>query len=355
MKHQAIFRALPIAALCACNVAFSAEPTSPTSPTSPNSYTFSGTLDMGVYRDFDRTNNVGPISRSNISLAGARDLGNGNQATFLLSARLDPSTGEMNDPGSAKKPFFHGEATVGLKSDRFGAVRLGRAQDVITQHDWSYDPFYNFDSIASVAWQFWPGYYATDRTSNTLKDGGAPTGEYGRLNNGVFYDSPVVNGFQGHISGSFEKSPEVDGSGKGNNLGAALTYNLGHVSMLLGSTENTSGDKKAFLGGKYTIGKLEVMGAVNRTTYNGVQETSNTAKTVGVSYGMGKYRFMANAGTLDDKKYTPDGTQVSARMVGVGATYAIDDMTNVYVSAGNKTYEVGASQSAYGVGINYRF
>ena len=41
MKHQAIFRALPIAALCACNVAFAAE------PTSPNSYTFSGTLDMG--------------------------------------------------------------------------------------------------------------------------------------------------------------------------------------------------------------------------------------------------------------------------------------------------------------------
>ena len=99
MKHQAIFRALPIAALCACNVAFAAE------PTSPNSYQFSGTLDMGVYRDFDGSNNVGPISRSHVSLAGARDLGNGTQATFLLSARLDPSTGEVNDPGDTKKPF----------------------------------------------------------------------------------------------------------------------------------------------------------------------------------------------------------------------------------------------------------
>lgn len=344
MKHQAIFRALPIAALCACNVAFAAE------PTSPNSYTFSGSLDMGVYRDFDGSNNVGPISRSNIALAGARDLGNGNQATFLLSARLDPSTGEMNDPGSAKKPFFHGEATVGLKSDRFGAVRLGRAQDVITQHDWSYDPFYNFDSIASAAWNTWGSQYATDRTSNTLKVGGAPTGEYGRLNNGVFYDSPVVNGFQAHVSGSFEKSPQVDGSGQGNNLGAAVTYNLGPVTAMLGSTENTSGDRRSILGGKYTIGTLELMAAVDRSYYNGDSinpVNTITANSVGVSYGMGKYRFMANVGVKDDTE--------STRFTGAGVSYAIDDMTNVYVSVGNKSYKTASSDSAYGVGINYRF
>jgi predicted porin len=343
MKHQAIFRALPIAALCACNVAFAAE------PTSPNSYQFSGTLDMGVYRDFDGSNNVGPISRSHVSLAGARDLGNGTQATFLLSARLDPSTGEVNDPGDTKKPFFHGEATVGLKNDRLGSIRLGRAQDVITQHDWSYDPFYNYNAIASAAWNTWGSQYATDRTSNTSKSTGVATGEYGRLNNGVFYDSPVVNGFQGHISGSFEKSPEVAGSlnGKGNNLGAAVTYNLGPVSMMLGSTENTSGDKRALLGGKYTIGTLEVMAAVDRSSFNGDTVTTVTANSVGVSYGMGKYRFMANVGVKDDVE--------STRFVGLGTQYAIDEMTAVYVSAGNKSYKTVASQSAVGVGINYRF
>jgi predicted porin len=356
MKPQAIFRALPIAALCACNVAFAAE------PTSPNSYTFSGTLDMGVYRDFDGSNNVGPISRSNIALAGARELGNGTQATFLLSARLDPSTGEMNDPGSAKKPFFHGEATVGLKNDRLGSIRLGRAQDVITQHDWSYDPFYNFDSIASAAWNMWSYNYATDRTSNTYKlntvKGGVnvgtqPTGEYGRLNNGVFYDSPVVNGFQGHISGSFEKSPQVDGSGQGNNLGAAVTYNLGPVSMMLGSTENTSGDTRALLGGKYTIGTLEIMGGVDRSSFNG--GSTITANTVGVSYGMGKYRFMANVGTRNPPAAATPEEETHDRFLGVGASYAIDKMTNVYVSVGNKSFKTASSQSAYGVGINYRF
>ncbi len=355
MTQQTIFRLLPAAAACVlcalsafstANVVFAAE------PTSPNSYKFSGTLDMGVYRDFDGSNNVGPISRSHVSLAGARDLGNGNQATFLLSARLDPSTGEVNDPGDTKKPFFHGEATVGLKSDLFGAVRLGRAQDVITQHDWSYDPFYNYNAIASAAWNTWGSNYATDRTSNTSKSTGAAAGEYGRLNNGVFYDSPVVNGFQGHISGSFEKSPEVANSanGKGNNLGAAVTYNLGPVSMMLGSTENTSGDRRSILGGKYTIGTLELMAAVDRSYYNGdsvVSANTITANSVGVSYGMGKYRFMANVGVKDDVE--------STRFVGLGTQYAIDAMTAVYVSAGNKTYKTAASQSAIGVGINYRF
>ena len=353
MTQQTIFRALPTAAACAlcalsafstANLALAAE------PTSPNSYKFSGSLDMGVYRDFDGSNNVGPISRSSITLAGARDLGNGNAATFKLMARLDPSTGEMSDPGTTKTPFFHGEATVGLKSDRFGSIRLGRALDVIEQSNWAYDPFYNYNSIASAAWNTFYYRYATDRTSNTTKANGTPTGEYARLNNGVFYDSPVVNGFQGHISGSFEKSPEVANSanGKGNNLGAAVTYNLGPVSMMLGHTKNTSGDTRTQLGGKYTIDTLELMAAVNRETKVGVTVLPTvTTKTVGVSYGMGKYRYMANVGVLDDAQ--------SMRFVGVGTTYAIDDMTSVYVSVGNKSYKTAASQSAYGVGINYRF
>jgi predicted porin len=183
--------------------------------------------------------------------------------------------------------------------------------------------------------------------------GTQPTGEYGRLNNGVFYDSPVVNGFQGHISGSFEKSPQVDGSGQGNNLGAAVTYNLGPVSMMLGSTENTSGDTRALLGGKYTIGTLEIMGGVDRSSFNG--GSTITANTVGVSYGMGKYRFMANVGTRNPPAAATPEEETHDRFLGVGASYAIDKMTNVYVSVGNKSFKTASSQSAYGVGINYRF
>lgn len=340
MPKNIPFRILPLVAVCLSSAAMAAEP-------SVNSYKFSGTLDLGVYRDFDGSNHVGPISRSNVAVSGERDLGNGNKANFKLSARLDPSTGEANDPGDTKKPFFHGEATVGLKNDTLGSIKLGRALDVIGNNNWAYDPFYNFDAIASSAWHLWSWNYTTDRTSNTSKSTGKPAAEYGRLNNGIFYDSPVMNGFQVHVSGSFEKSPKVEGSGTGNNLGAAVTYKSGPVSLMLGNSRNTSGDKETFLGGKYTIGTLELMGALDRTSYNGTTVSTNTAKTAGVSYGMGSYRFMASVGQIDDAE--------STKMMGVGAQYFIDPQTNVYISAGNKTFKTLSSTNAIGVGINYSF
>jgi predicted porin len=340
MQQKTLFRMLTLAALCSSGLAVANE-------TNVNSYKFSGTLDLGVFRDYDGSNNIGPISRSNVAVSGERNLGNGNKATFKLSARLDPSVGEPNDPGDTRKPFFHGEATLGLKNDTLGSIRLGRALDAINNNNWAYDPFYNFDSIASAAWHLWSWNYTTDRTSNTSKTTGKPAGEYGRLNNGVFYDSPVINGFQAHVSGSFEKSPKVEGAGQGNNLGAAVTYNMGPISMMLGHSKNTSGDKQTFLGGKYTIGTLELMGAIDRTSYNGTTESSNTAKTAGVSYGMGKYRFMASVGQIDDAQ--------STRLLGVGAQYFIDAKTNVYVSAGNKSFKTLDSANAFGIGINYSF
>jgi predicted porin len=340
MQHKPLFRVITLAILSSSTLVMADE-------ANVQTIKFSGTLDLGVYRDYDKTNNIGPISRSNVAVSGERKLGHGSQATFKLSARLDPSVGEANDPGDTQKPFFHGEATLGLKNDTFGSIRLGRALDAIINNSWTYDPFYNFDSIASAAWHLWSWNYATDRTSNISKSSGKPAAEFGRLNNGVFYDSPKINGFQAHVSGSFEKSPAVVGAGKGNNLGAAVTYNLNATSIMLGHSKNTSGDKQTFLGGKYTIGTLEVMGGVDRTSFNGSTETTNTAKTLGLSYGMGKYRFMTNMGQVDDAQ--------STRIFGIGAQYFIDPMTIVYVSAGNKTFKTLNSTNAIGVGINYKF
>lgn len=306
----------------------------------------SGTIDLGAYRDFDETNNLGPISRSNLAFTGKHDLGMGTKAVVKLNMRFDPTTGESNDPGDTKKPFWHAESSIGFVNDTYGSIKFGRALDVIGQNNWAYDPFYNFDSIASTAWHLWSWNYATDRTSNTSKATGKPAAEYGRLNNGVFYDSPNLNGFTVHVSGSFEKSTAV-GAGKENNFGVAVKYNKDAVSLMLANTKNSNGDTENFLGGKYTLGKLELMGALDKTSYNGTSVSTNTAKTVGLSYGLGKFRLMGNYGTIDDSQ--------STTVVGAGAQYFIDDQTNIYFSVGNKSYSTNSSQSAYGVGVNYTF
>ena len=311
-----------------------------------SSVTISGTIDMALYRDYDKTNKVGQISRSDLTFSGVEDLGNGLAVTFKLKNRFSADTGigvdTLADVG--KKPFFHGESTVGMKGG-FGSVQIGRRLDVLGNNDWGFDPWYNFDSVASPAWSFWHWNYATDRTSNN----GNP--EYGRLNNGIFYDSPTMGGFSVHYSGAFEKSTQT-GAGTGNNNGLALKYGSGPIALMLASTKNSSGDTDTFAGAKYTVGNLELMGAYDRSKYNGTT-SSPTAKvyTLGTSYTMGAMRFMASYGHLD----TGAAVNPTASMIGLGGQYFLSKRTNLYVSLGNKKFDGASSVSAYGVGINHSF
>src|SRR5256885_16510364 len=55
--------------------------------------------------------------------------------------------------------------------------------------EWQFDPWGNFNRIASPAWHMAHYLTPTDRASNN----GSP--EDGRVSNGVFHDSPKFGGF----------------------------------------------------------------------------------------------------------------------------------------------------------------
>lgn len=311
-----------------------------------SSVTISGTIDMGLYRDFDEKNKIGQMSRSDLTISGTEDLGGGLAVNFKLKNRFSADTGIGVDTEAdvGKKPFFHGESTVGLKG-AFGSVQLGRRLDVLGNNTWAFDPWYNYDTVASPAWYFWSYNYTTDRVSNN----GNP--EYGRLNNGIFYDSPSMNGFSVHYSGSFEKSTAA-GAGTGNNNGLSLNYAQGPLALMLAKSTNSSGDTDTFAGAKYTMGNLELMGSYDKTTFNGVTSTSTAnAYTLGTSYLMGAMRFMASYGHLD----TGAAVNPNASMVGLGAQYFLSKRTNVYISMGNKKFDGSSALSAYGLGVNHSF
>lgn len=157
----------------------------------------SGLIDGGIYRSFDGTAQAGTIQRSNLAIAGWEDLGGGLKATFRLSTRFDIDTGTMEDAGS--KPFWHDESTVGLQGS-FGHLRLGRALSAMWSQDWKFDPWANFNRISSPAWHQWHALTPTDRYSNN------GTAEYGRMANGIFYDSPTIAGFTLRLSASPERT-----------------------------------------------------------------------------------------------------------------------------------------------------
>jgi predicted porin len=307
-------------------------------PAHAQSINISGLIDIGVFRDFDKTNKVGTIQRSNLAFSGSEDLGDGWAATFKLSHRFEADTGQQEGVGA--KPFWHGESTVGLKSP-WGSVRVGRALDVIWANDWAYDPWYNFNRISSPAWQYWHFNYSSDRTSNN----GTP--EYGRLANGIFYDSPSIGGFTVHFSGAFEDSP-APGAGTGNNAGVSLNYDQGPISLMLATSKNSSDDTDIFLGAKYTIGALSLMGAYDKSKFEAAVDSDAKVYTLGAAYKLGLAELKIGYGQLD-----LDGAR--SHFVGLGADYWLSKRTNLYFSAGRNNPSVGDGTTAYGVGVAHSF
>lgn len=296
-----------------------------------SSVKISGYLDVGVYRDTSHVWNVGPIQRSNIAFSGSEDLGHGLSATFMLSTRFDTGTGALE---SATKPFWHGESTVGLKG-AFGSVQFGRRLDATYAQDWQFDPWYYFDRIASPAWDLWHYNFPSDPRGNS------GTAEYGRLNNGIFYDSPTFAGFAVHLSGSPETVP---GDSK-KPLSGSLTYNSERFAAMASHGRNSAGNTDNFFGAKATFSPLSIMAA-----YNVSKAGASKAKalTTGVEYTIGAVTLKGGWGKVE-----VDGT-TAGKVTGAGASYALSKRTAVYADFGHKKF-ANDSANTYGVGVAHSF
>lgn len=321
MPHAFVRRATALACTSLCAAAFA----------QASSVNLSGYLDVGVYRDAARTWQIGPIQRSHLRFDGAEDLGGGLAATFALSHRFDTGTGQLESPG---KPFWHGESTVGLKG-AFGAVKIGRRLSTVYNMDWEFDPWANYDRVASPAWDLWHYNFPSDPRGNS------GTAEYGRLNNGVFYDSPQWAGFSLHLSGSLERAAADISRARG----AALRYAKGAFSGVLAHERNSAGDTESFLGARLLVNDLAVMGV-----YDVSKSGASTARaiTLGASYPVGRWTLKAGWGRL-----RLDGVQAE-RMLGVGAHYAFSKRTAVYADLARKRL-VAAAVTVPGAGLVHTF
>lgn len=296
----------------------------------------SGFLDAGVFRSFDKVNQLGTIQRSNLAFSGVEDLGGGLKATFRLSTRFDVGDGMGEDAG--RKPFWHDESTVGIVGD-FGKVRLGRALSALWANDWAFDPWSNNNRVASPAWYYWHPLTPTDRASN---NGFA---EYGRVNNGVFYDSPMVGGFTLHLSAATERTTAEGRDGRG--YSASLNYAQDALSGMLAYERNGSGDRAAFVAGKYQFGKAAVMAAYDDSRMADHGDRSR-AFTLGGTYQVNAITLKAGYGR---QRYNGDTHQ----FVSLGADYALSKRTTLFASLGHQRPDHEGSRTAFGVGMSHAF
>ncbi len=309
-----------------------------------SSVNITGTIDIAAFRGFDgiaisKGTQVGSLQRSDLTFSGKEDLGDGLATTFKLSTRFEPDTGSTEN---SNKPFWYGESTVGLKGS-FGHIRLGRAMEAVTANDWAFDPWDNFDRLASPAWQFWHYNYAVDRHGST--SGGS---EYFRLNNGVFFDSATYSGFSLSANTSFEKST-TPGVGTAKPYGLAFKYGGKGFNATLSLGRNADGDTVKFLGLKQNFGALTVMGAYDISTYKGTSANSTAhATTLGATYQLSAVLLQGSVGRLSYGDTHNEMAAVGARLPLSKRTYVYGDLSHL------KVYQEGGS-TGYGVGINHSF
>ncbi|GGX89655.1 porin [Pseudoduganella dura] len=292
----------------------------------------SGFIDAGVYRDNGDTWRVGPIQRSNLAFEAREALGDGAIVTFRLSTRFEPDSGAFEEAG---KPFWHDEATIGL-TGKFGSLRIGRHMDALYANDWIFDPWDYYDRIASPAYDLWRRNFASDPIANL---GGTP--DWGRVNNGVFYDSPDMNGFTLHVSGS----PESSAGSRRKALMTAVRYRHPHGAAMIAHGRNSAGDTDSFIGLKLIGTAVSLMGG-----YDISRSGASTAKglSVGASHVAGRTTYRIGAGRVD-----VDGVR-QERMLGLGVRQALSARTSVYADFARKAYPARIA-STYGVGITHSF
>ncbi|MGE8369263.1 porin [Cupriavidus sp.] len=346
-RKRALARCLPALA-CAAVLA----PAAPMAH-AQGSLTLYGFADAGIFRPAPgQPVQFGTMQRSFFGLRGSEPLGGGWAATMNLQTRFDMGDGRLEASGAT--PYFQGESTVGIRSP-YGDLRFGRALTPMWQYDWQYDSWDNFNRVGSVAWFVYHPSYRTDPYRN------GPAGEYSRLNNGVFYDSPKWGGVHVHVSAGVEKNETPDAAGNRDRtrpLAASLNYDAGPWSAMLTAERNSARDNTWFAGLAYAFSAVRLMASYSQThlsaasqAFLGDASAKRSAATLGVNWRVGAATLKLS-GARDFQGYGHAGT---TGYVTSGLDYALSKRTTLYGAVSYRHSRQASGGTGFGAGISHSF
>ncbi|RQR30808.1 MULTISPECIES: porin [unclassified Burkholderia] len=355
MKH-AFFPVLAIASVTMGGVAHA-----------QSSVTLYGTIDTSLtyVRNADGGKNLwalgnssaGNLSGSRWGLKGSEDLGGGLAAIFQLENGFNPSTGGLGQ-GSR---IFGRQAYVGLTSNQYGSLTLGR----------QYDPL--IDLVQPItADNYFGSVFATagdvDNYDNSF-----------RVDNAVKYTSPVIAGLQ--FEAMYSLGGVAGSTGSKQSYSAGVSYANGPLSLAGGyfyaananpvtgnrttwsSTSDGTFDGAintgyqtahsigiARVAGQYVIGAFTVGAGYSNAQYRR-DGASVFAKNEHYNTAQGFLNYQASAALLVGVGYsfTKSGGDTSANyhQASVGADYNLSKRTDVYMTA---AYQHASGNTANGAG-----
>jgi predicted porin len=339
-----------------------------------------GNVDAGMVKRTDQTLAIGKRAANTLGFKGTEDLGNGLTALFQLEIRYEPDTGTLENN---TRPLFQGQSRVGLSGD-FGMVRFGRGLTPYQEVIGSFEPWHGlptplgFYTDISVA-----GFNSAPLDAGSNVNGTGANNN--RISNAVFYNSPVVSGFQVNASWATKEAiaggAQVIGVGNGtsyfsgaqasaNPFSVAATYNNGPAAAMLGYERNAVESKVYSGAGSFSVTpELKLMATYSHQN----QEHTNTLRPitrawlVGATYGVGPGKILAGYG----QKHIEDTAKT--KQLSLGYEYSLSKRTYLYVDASRKkdivsyvTTGTGAAAviglspntptiNSYDLGINHSF
>jgi predicted porin len=314
-----------------------------------------GVIDAGLVKRTDSTLAIGKRDSNRVGFKGVEDLGEGLKALFQLEIRYEPDTGTVE---SNSRPLFQGQSRVGLQG-AFGMIRVGRGTTALIDSIDLFDPWNGVPSTAGFKTDLSVAGYSSDPLS--------PAGNSAnRFSNGVFYNSPEINGFQVNTTVATKEAnggPAVPGTGSvpapqypanaeasANPFSISTTYKGGALGAMLAYERNAIETKLLAAGVSLMAApELKLMATYSRQdkAHTMVSNAKTKAWVLGANYAVGAGKFLAGYG-----QKSPDGL-AKTKEASIGYEYSLSKRTYLYADASNK--KAATTVNYYNVGVRHAF
>lgn len=304
--------------------------------------TIYGRMDIGLVKKSEKSFAIGRGDNNVLGFKGTEDLGGGLSALFQSEMRFEPDTGTVE---SGNRPLFQGQSRVGL-SGAFGTIRLGRGLTAVQDPNVAYDPFVT-KTVGSLI----------DQVTAKYDSGPGVPGNGARFSNALFYNSPVVGGFQANATIASKEGIATSSGLPGatsttqlpsNPYSLSGTYNNGPVSALLGYESNTVETKFWQAAGSYKFGAANLMASYAQQ--KNVQDVKTKGWGIGADIvaGPGSVKIGYGETHLDQHASDKKGA--------IGYWYNLSQRTYLYTDAARtKNGDTGDAITAFDIGIRHTF
>ena len=312
-----------------------------------------GTIDAGLGKATGDTTKVTKRDNNKLGFKGTEDLGNGLKAIFQLEIRYESDTGTLE---SNARPLFQGQSRVGLQGD-FGTVRLGRGLTAFQESSTAFEPWSGMPTPAGFQTDLQVAGYSSDPLS-------APGNSRNRFSNAVFYNSPVVAGFQfnatvaakeanGNIAVPATPSNfavPANAVPASNPYSVSATYNYGQFNGMAAYERNALQAKLWSVAASFNPNKdLKLMASYQHQDDGNFKITNTDTKSwlIGANYDVGPGKIRAGYG-----QKSPDGVD-KTRQASLGYDYNLSKRTYLYADVSNR--KATTSTSYFGLGVHHNF